>query len=331
MNISRRIYEFIVDESERWGCVPSQSKTREIFAGMTEDVDLHLRRLANEGLIGLGSGDDDSISLLPSYADVRRIPLRNSLAVSPINVNPAFPEAAIAVNLRGAGITMPGECHAEVVPDDSMIDAGLMQGDIALMLETPPNRGDIVTVEVQGKVLFRRYVILSTIPHLLAENPLRPDLVPAWECGFNGVLWGLIRATPRPLPFASFQKVAVDYLTAEKQGPSEMDDSTRGAHLLMDKEGWRQAISSSQAAGRRTKAKSGRVPSSKKSKKCKLPPPPPVIGLNDQDTSVYRSAKEELLLDEQPDKKYHQDFMDEIEAFSRRMRDSSDADDHCGS
>ena len=324
MNISRQIYEFIVDEYQRWGYVPNQTIIRKFFARMTENADLHLRRLANEGLIGLGTGDDNSILLLPSYADVRRIPLRNSLAVSPINVDPAFPEAAIAVNLRGAGITMPGEYHAEVVPDDSMVDAGLMQGDIAIMLEMPPSRGDIVTVEVQGKVLFRRYVTLSTIPHLLAENPLRPDLIPAWECGFSGVLWGLIRATPRPLPLASFQKVAVDYTTAEKQGSSEVDNPTRGAHLLMDKEGWKQAISSSQAAGQRTKAKSERVPSPKKNKKRKLPPPPPVIGLNDQNTSVYRSAKEELILDERPNKKYHQDSMDEIEAFTKLVRSLRD-------
>ena len=101
------------------------------------------------------------------------------------------------LDLRGMGIPMAPELFAVRVHDRRMIDAGIEAGDIAMMLPghtwPHPFKGEIVAVEQDGVMVLRRFLIVSNIPHFLAENPESPELLPAWDVPIHGVLWGLMR------------------------------------------------------------------------------------------------------------------------------------------
>ena len=197
MNVRRKILEYIVDHQERWHCVPTQAEIRALFSGMSEDVDLHLRQLEREGWVVLGREDDGSIALLPTYTSIPKIPFRGCFLDRSHPPVTGHHVGSIALDLRGIGFSMPkASLEAFHVLDESMIDAGIVHGDIALIEAAVPTRGDIVLVTLDGRDVLRRFLTIQGIPHFLAENPQHPDLRSAFEVPISGVFWGLIRTEP---------------------------------------------------------------------------------------------------------------------------------------
>ena len=196
VNIRRKLFEFIVEAHAQMNCLPSPQDLLRLFGGLTDDVDFHLQQLAREGLLILDKEGGNGISLVPTYTPAPQIKVLGEVAGHLAQANGGMCNGSIALDLRGIGVPTPQGMFAVQVLDDRMIDAGIEHGDIALLVHCTPIRGDIVAIEEAEVVVLRRYIVVSGIPHFLAENPTAPELHPGWETKMQGVLWGLIRAEP---------------------------------------------------------------------------------------------------------------------------------------
>ena len=190
------MFEWIADRQSAGQDLPNQGDLRELFGGLTEDVDLHLQALVREGLVIVDKDGGNGLSLVPTYTPAPQIKLLGQTARKFQQSSLGTCAGSIALDLRGIGVPLEPGMFAVQVLDDRMIDAGIEYGDIALLVNATPMRGDIVAVEEAEVLVLRRYVIVSGIPHFLAENSTNPDLRLGWESPMHGVLWGLVRADP---------------------------------------------------------------------------------------------------------------------------------------
>ena len=195
-SIRRQIFDWIVSQQDDKDNLPCQADLRELFGDLSEDVDLHLQALIREGLVILDKDGGNGISLVPTYTPAPRIEMLGQMAKRLAQPGGTPCSGSIALDLRGIGVPLEPGMFAVQVLDDRMSDAGIEYGDVALLVNTTPLRGDIVAVEEGQVLVLRRYLVVSGIPHFLAENPANPELRPGWESPMHGVLWGLIRVDP---------------------------------------------------------------------------------------------------------------------------------------
>ena len=77
---------------------------------------------------------------------------------------------------------------------DSMINAGIFEGDIVVVDSSKqPRNGDIVVGLVDGQNTVKRYIVENGIRYLKAENPEYSNIYPEQELIIQGVVTGLIR------------------------------------------------------------------------------------------------------------------------------------------
>ena len=77
---------------------------------------------------------------------------------------------------------------------DSMIDAGIFEGDIVIVnSERIPRNTDIVVALVDGQNTVKRYMTDNNTPYLKAENPEYSNIYPEHELVIQGVVTGLLR------------------------------------------------------------------------------------------------------------------------------------------
>ena len=269
INLRRRIYEMLLSESERGFELPTQDDVRRLFGGLSDDVDLHLSQLAREGLLILDKDGEHGISLVPTYARLPEIGLLGKVARQFSERGGCLPRASIGLDLRGVGVPVPPGVQAVQVLDDRMIDADIQFGDIALIVNSVPiESGSIVAVEEGSVVVLRRYIVVSGIPHFLAENPDDPRLSPAWDLDVQGVLWGLIRV----------EECRAAFLSTHRSKP------TTGTLVKKHEHPRRTAVQSPASTPRPLKRKI--------KPRDHWTTPPPVIGLNEPGGS-YQTIQEE--------------------------------------
>ncbi len=76
----------------------------------------------------------------------------------------------------------------------SMVGAEIYDGDIVVGEFTPQARsGAIVVALIDGESTVKRLVMRQGRPHLVSENPNRPDLVPLCELVIQGVVHTIVR------------------------------------------------------------------------------------------------------------------------------------------
>ncbi len=78
------------------------------------------------------------------------------------------------------------------VRGDSMIDAQIASGDIAVLRPPPAEPGDIVAALIDGETTLKRLVRERGRMFLRAENRRYPDLLPTESLTIQGVLVGVI-------------------------------------------------------------------------------------------------------------------------------------------
>ena len=324
MNIKRQIFEFIIDTQQRWGYMPNQADVHKAFGNLASDVDLHLEQLAREGLLLLGVNNkgepgEGYIAVLPTFPHTQRIQIRRGFFSETKPDLLGSLHGGITLDLRGIGVSLESDMEAMVVSDDAMTDAGLRPGDVAILSCRSPQRGDIVAVERADVLVLRRYVIVARIPHLLAENPVRPELLPAYDQVFGGVLWGLIR-TERPGQYPVASPGKVNYAT---DGGMQIERK----FALMAKNG--DLLRRGQAVrGPKNRVKATKKPKRPRSHKPlpkievdgdqAWPSPPSGVGLNDGKSSVYASGRERTICDEQPETAYHRVYSNAINNLAAR-------------
>jgi repressor LexA len=138
---------------------------------------------------------------LEATPDRRLAPTRRffarPLATAPVRAglpNPVDDDAGDAVTLDDYLIERPSQTVLVRVKGDSMIDAGILEGDLVVVEKRPAaQKGDVVVAIVDGQFTLKRLDLEQGRFVLRPENPAYPVIRPEGALEIFGVMVGLVR------------------------------------------------------------------------------------------------------------------------------------------
>lgn len=190
------ILEYLRSAQRETGVTPS---TREIqhyfgFASQTAAMS-HLRALERKGVIQRHPYKARAVVFPEELdrAEIVDIPVYGQIAAGMAQDVEPQREGCVSIDVASLGLPRRAKTFALKVRGDSMIDAHICDGDTVILEHREPRKNDIVAALIDGETTLKRYVIHSGQPHLHAENPAYPDLIPARELVIQGVMVALLR------------------------------------------------------------------------------------------------------------------------------------------
>lgn len=196
------IFEYLKNSFQSRGYWPSIREVQAEFGfKSTNAVIGHLKALeAKQFLTKIpGSARAYKINHAPAntFLEMTTIPLYGSIAAG----YPDFVESGSAVEHLQVDMNTAGwgrsknATFALKVKGDSMIDAGINEGDIVVIEKRPPQDNDIVAALIDQETTLKRFIRKSDqIAYLKAENKHYPTLYPMNELLVQGVAKAVIRA-----------------------------------------------------------------------------------------------------------------------------------------
>lgn len=106
--------------------------------------------------------------------------------------NPEQADETVRIDPRTFRLRSAKGLFALHVRGDSMIDAQIADGDIALLRQQPAEPGQIVAALIDGQSTLKRVVRENRRTFLRAENKRYRDLIPAESLAIQGVFVGVI-------------------------------------------------------------------------------------------------------------------------------------------
>jgi repressor LexA len=196
----QEVLTFIRSFQEAKGVPPS---TREIqrhfkFASQTAVMG-HMRSLANKGMIEQLAGRVWGLKASELQMHLFELPIYGSIPAGLPAMQEQEPVEKIPVDpaLFGIGRAKAGEVWGLRVSGDSMINAHILDGDLAILARREPRPGDIIAALVdETTTTLKRLVLVRGRPVLRAENKRYRDIVPERRLESQGVMVGLIRRKP---------------------------------------------------------------------------------------------------------------------------------------
>lgn len=144
-------------------------------------------RLADYGTHESVNDDDSQLVDLPIYGSIA--------AGYPDGVESTGEIGRIQVDSATAGVRRGGRAFALKVRGESMIDAGILDGDVIVIEPGEPRHGDIVAALIDQETTLKRYMKESgKSPYLKAENPHYPELYPVVEMMVQGIAKAVVRS-----------------------------------------------------------------------------------------------------------------------------------------
>ena len=177
MGKKESIFEYIRQEVSLRGFPPTIREIGERFGiSSTNGVRYFLEQLEREGLIKRRSRIARGIELVgrEMVDEGRSIPILGRVPAG----EPTFSEEYIEdMLLLDKNIAKGEEVFAVRVKGDSMIGAGINDGDIAVVRRTPtPMVGEIVVALIEDEVTLKRFVMKNGKPILRPENEAYEDI-----------------------------------------------------------------------------------------------------------------------------------------------------------
>jgi repressor LexA len=189
------ILEFIEEEQESSGIMPT---TREIqehfgFASQTAAVN-HLKAWEKKGAIQRLAGKARAVTLTSNLKrePIIDIPIYGQIAAGMAETVDQEDEGIMTVDASTIGVTKGQRVFALKVRGESMIGAGINDGDLVVLELKEPRHGDVVAALIDGETTLKRYIYAHGRPYLKAENPDFPNLMPLRELVIQGVMVALI-------------------------------------------------------------------------------------------------------------------------------------------
>ncbi len=194
------VYQFLLDEQERCGICPTQEEIRQHFGFHSQNsVQEHLRLLEQKGFIKRNPRKARSIQLTGEGTDLHdiiKVPLVGWIPAG----NPAFAlECQEEVLLLPKQLFPGGNLFALRVKGDSMIGAGIFDGDLAVLSAGKEwSDGAIAAVMLEEEATLKRVFRAAQGVRLHAENPAYADRIISENsrlssCRVAGVLVGTFR------------------------------------------------------------------------------------------------------------------------------------------
>ena len=175
----REVLEFINGYIEHHRYPPAIRELAEHFSISIRAAYDHLKALRKKGYVRSAEGRSRSLEVLDDGSDERRhrlvrIPLLGRVAAGA----PLFAEEnvvrtiAVSDELLGSG-----PCFALRVRGDSMCDAGILDGDIAIVRrQEDADNGDIVVAMIEEAATLKRFFRERNRIRLQAENAAYPPI-----------------------------------------------------------------------------------------------------------------------------------------------------------
>ena len=164
----------------------------------------HLRALEKKGHISRVPGQARTFRITmeleeeqkpENSIDVVDLPVYGKIAAGyPDGVESSGEIGRLQVDVDTAGHHRSRRCFALKVEGESMIGAGICDGDIVILEQRLPNNNDIVAALIDGETTLKRFVKKSGgSPYLKAENKNFPELYPVSELIIQGVAKAVVR------------------------------------------------------------------------------------------------------------------------------------------
>jgi repressor LexA len=195
----RQVLDFIRTAQQDGGETPS---LREIakhfgFSSMTAAAD-HVRALRRKGLLAGRPKRARSLRVVSPWQAWKRptvdIPLLGAIPAGRPEDRLQEVEGCLSVDVGSLGIRPTARTFALQVHGDSMIGRHIMAGDYVILEHgMTPRAGDVVAALIDNESTLKTFVVDKGKPHLRAENPRYPQLIPAQELVIQGVMVALLR------------------------------------------------------------------------------------------------------------------------------------------
>ena len=194
----RDILQFIRDYQKRKGVAPTHREICEAFGYSSYGtVYKHLSLLQQKGLIRRDWNQKRGVELVeeePAPAErtlARELPLAGVIAAGlPLEVDETPDRIVVPDEL-----TRRGENFVLKVRGDSMVDDGVLDGDLVIINRRDrADNGDMVVAMVNGEVTLKRFYSEGERVRLQPANPtMQPIFADARDVVIQGVVVGLMR------------------------------------------------------------------------------------------------------------------------------------------
>ena len=195
----RQVLDFIESSRQRDGSTPTLREIAEHFGfKSTRAAADHLDALKRKGVLESDYGKARSLRVVSPLQSFRKrvvdIPLLGSIPAGFADERKQDPKGCVSIDIGTLGIKPGPRTFALEVRGDSMIGRHILDGDLVVVEhgQTPRN-GDVVAALIDGESTLKTFVADKGKPHLKAENPRYPKLIPAAELVIQGVMVALIR------------------------------------------------------------------------------------------------------------------------------------------
>lgn len=175
--MQQKIYDYIVSCIRSQGYPPSVREIGEaVGLKSPSTVHFHLKRLEEAGYIEKGAGKGRAIALTqepvetaaaPEETEIDRIPIVGNVAAG----SPILAQECIEDYLTFDTGGRSGEFFALRVRGESMINAGILDGDLVVVRQQPTaNQGEIVVALIEEEATVKRLSRKNGHVWLLPEN-----------------------------------------------------------------------------------------------------------------------------------------------------------------
>lgn len=174
----RQVFDFVRTHAESTGSPPTLGEICSKFSfRSTNSARQHLRLIARKGYLKLSSGCARGIQLIPESTS------RHSVLFVPLLGRVAAGDPIEAIEEVEATLPVPGKfwrgnkLFALRVNGDSMVGAGIFDGDIAVVNAQPvANNGEIAAVVIDNDITLKRFFYSNKGVRLQSENSNYSDL-----------------------------------------------------------------------------------------------------------------------------------------------------------
>jgi repressor LexA len=155
-------------------------------------VAFHLEKLEAEGRLDRGR-HARCIRLRAKLPETVRLPIVGAIAAGYAEVQNQLPLGELEVPRELTSAGLKPSSVALRVRGDSMVDAGIYDGDMAIIEQRPAKVGDIVAALLDGETTLKRLIKGRGGLVLKAENPKYPIMRPVERLEIQGVVTGIYR------------------------------------------------------------------------------------------------------------------------------------------
>ncbi|HYG36252.1 MAG TPA: transcriptional repressor LexA [Clostridia bacterium] len=198
----RQILDFIQQKQASERLTPTLREIADHFRFSSANAALaHVQALLAKGVLKNLPGRARSLQVVEpqvskhrSHPQVVSVPIYGSIPAGRPEDAAQEEEGCVLIDVNTLGIKPTARTFGLKVHGDSMIGKNIVDGDIAIIEHgVQPRSGDVVAALIDGQVTLKTFVLQKGKPHLRAENPRYPNLIPQEELQIQGVMVALVR------------------------------------------------------------------------------------------------------------------------------------------